>query len=182
MQQHCSSLLGAAHVQPGTPGCPALHARLPRLLGDETHGRLKGWGTLRLPLCCSAPKKQRLDDFQVVKYPLTTESAMKKIEDNNTLVSCLQAPWLYRYSTSPSPSRSAISKEGSCWLQVYCQLASFVVIVSANTPHRDNPAPQHECLQHHGDMAELKQSCLAVSKRAAAWDASKLPAQMALAM
>eukprot|EP00891_Asterochloris_glomerata_P005541 jgi/Astpho2/5541/fgenesh1_pm.00079_%23_11_t len=34
----------------------------------------------------SAPKKQRLDDFQVVKYPLTTESAMKKIEDNNTLV------------------------------------------------------------------------------------------------
>lgn len=63
--------------------------------------RLDAWaatgiGTLCLPLFCSAPKKQRLDDFQVVKYPLTTESAMKKIEDNNTLVSCLQAPWLHR--------------------------------------------------------------------------------------
>ena len=38
-----------------------------------------------LPLC-SAPKLQKLDAFAVIKYPLTTESAMKKIEDNNTLV------------------------------------------------------------------------------------------------
>ena len=28
----------------------------------------------------------RLDAFNIIKYPLTTESAMKKIEDNNTLV------------------------------------------------------------------------------------------------
>lgn len=28
----------------------------------------------------------RLDAFRIVKFPLTTESAMKKIEDNNTLV------------------------------------------------------------------------------------------------
>lgn len=28
----------------------------------------------------------RMDAFNVVKYPLTTEAAMKKIEDNNTLV------------------------------------------------------------------------------------------------
>ncbi len=34
----------------------------------------------------SAPAPQKLDAFQIVKYPLTTESAMKKIEDNNTLV------------------------------------------------------------------------------------------------
>ncbi|MPC20215.1 60S ribosomal protein L23a [Portunus trituberculatus] len=27
-----------------------------------------------------------LDAFNIIKYPLTTESAMKKIEDNNTLV------------------------------------------------------------------------------------------------
>ena len=41
-------------------------------------------------LCrCSAPSAQKLDEFAVVKFPLTTESAMKKIEDNNTLVSCL---------------------------------------------------------------------------------------------
>lgn len=28
----------------------------------------------------------RLDKYSIVKFPLTTESAMKKIEDNNTLV------------------------------------------------------------------------------------------------
>ena len=34
----------------------------------------------------SAPKRSRLDHYTIVKHPLTTESAMKKIEDNNTLV------------------------------------------------------------------------------------------------
>jgi len=34
----------------------------------------------------SAPSRPRLDQFKIVKFPLTTESAMKKIEDNNTLV------------------------------------------------------------------------------------------------
>ncbi|XP_060176851.1 large ribosomal subunit protein uL23-like isoform X1 [Lycium barbarum] len=34
----------------------------------------------------SAPGRNRLDQYQVLQYPLTTESAMKKIEDNNTLV------------------------------------------------------------------------------------------------
>lgn len=29
---------------------------------------------------------QRLDQYAIIKYPLTTESAMKKIEDHNTLV------------------------------------------------------------------------------------------------
>ena len=29
--------------------------------------------------------------LQVIKYPLTTESAMKKIEDNNTLVFIVDA-------------------------------------------------------------------------------------------
>merc|ERR1712088_741730 len=33
-----------------------------------------------------APSSPRHDKFSVVKFPLTTESAMKKIEDNNTLV------------------------------------------------------------------------------------------------
>ena len=35
---------------------------------------------------CSAPKLQKLDSFAVIKYPLTTESAMKKIEDHTPLV------------------------------------------------------------------------------------------------
>ncbi|XP_060075732.1 large ribosomal subunit protein uL23-like [Ylistrum balloti] len=34
----------------------------------------------------SVPKTATLDKYRIVKYPLTTESAMKKIEDNNTLV------------------------------------------------------------------------------------------------
>jgi large subunit ribosomal protein L23Ae len=34
----------------------------------------------------SLARKPRLDDHQVIKYPLTTESAMKMIENNNTIV------------------------------------------------------------------------------------------------
>merc|ERR1712066_799389 len=34
----------------------------------------------------STPARNRLDSYNVIKHPLTTESAMKKIEDNNTLV------------------------------------------------------------------------------------------------
>ena len=33
----------------------------------------------------SLPKKNTLDKHSIVKYPLTTESSMKLIEDNNTL-------------------------------------------------------------------------------------------------
>eukprot|EP01135_Chromosphaera_perkinsii_P002981 Nk52_evm3s232 gene=Nk52_evmTU3s232 len=34
----------------------------------------------------SSPKENKMDQYRVVKYPLTTESAMKKIEEQNTLV------------------------------------------------------------------------------------------------
>ncbi|KAJ3035032.1 60S ribosomal protein L25 [Rhizophlyctis rosea] len=34
----------------------------------------------------SVPRKPTLDQFKIVQYPLNTESAMKKIEENNTLV------------------------------------------------------------------------------------------------
>jgi|Transcript_11705 large subunit ribosomal protein L23Ae len=34
----------------------------------------------------SVPSRVKMDKYRVIKYPLTTESAMKKIEDNNTLV------------------------------------------------------------------------------------------------
>lgn len=42
----------------------------------------------RKPKCPtkSVPSRLRLDRFSIIKHPLTTESAMKKIEDNNTLV------------------------------------------------------------------------------------------------
>merc|ERR1712137_1114142 len=34
----------------------------------------------------SAPTRCKMDAYNIIKHPLTTESAMKKIEDNNTLV------------------------------------------------------------------------------------------------
>ncbi|XP_072504139.1 large ribosomal subunit protein uL23-like [Notamacropus eugenii] len=34
----------------------------------------------------SAPWGNKLDHYAIIKFPLTTESAMKKIEDNNTVV------------------------------------------------------------------------------------------------
>ncbi|XP_041501687.1 60S ribosomal protein L23a-like [Microtus oregoni] len=34
----------------------------------------------------SAPRRNKLDHCAIIKFPLTTESAMKKIEDDNTLV------------------------------------------------------------------------------------------------
>lgn len=34
----------------------------------------------------SAPQRNKMDHYSIIKHPLTTESAMKKIEDNNTLV------------------------------------------------------------------------------------------------
>jgi large subunit ribosomal protein L23Ae len=34
----------------------------------------------------AGPARAKMDKYRVIKYPLTTESAMKKIEDNNTLV------------------------------------------------------------------------------------------------
>ena len=49
------------------------------------HGRLKN-----PPCACSAASVQKMDSYAVLKYPLTTESAMKKIEDNNTLVGDLR--------------------------------------------------------------------------------------------
>ena len=35
----------------------------------------------------SAPRRNKLDHYAIIKFPLTTESAIKKTEDNNTLVS-----------------------------------------------------------------------------------------------
>jgi large subunit ribosomal protein L23Ae len=37
-------------------------------------------------MCHSAVGLEKLDQYAIIKCPLTTESAMKKIEDNNTLV------------------------------------------------------------------------------------------------
>ena len=34
----------------------------------------------------AVPSRNKMDKYRIIKCPLTTESAMKKIEDNNTLV------------------------------------------------------------------------------------------------
>jgi large subunit ribosomal protein L23Ae len=34
----------------------------------------------------AVPRKQLLDEYKIIKFPLATETAMKKIEDENTLV------------------------------------------------------------------------------------------------
>ncbi|CAE1294270.1 RP-L23Ae [Acanthosepion pharaonis] len=58
----------------------------------RTNVRFRRPRTFRQPRDPKYPRKStcrrddKFDQFRIVKYPLTTESAMKKIEDNNTLV------------------------------------------------------------------------------------------------
>mmetsp|Transcript_8562 Transcript_8562/g.26770 ORF Transcript_8562/g.26770 Transcript_8562/m.26770 type:complete len:141 (+) Transcript_8562:60-482(+) len=48
----------------------------------------KSYAPAKDPKCPrkAVPARAKMDKYRVIKYPLTTESAMKKIEDNNTLV------------------------------------------------------------------------------------------------
>merc|ERR1712043_5917 len=55
----------------------SVHFRLPKTLSLPRSGLYPRKST---------PKVGRMDQFSIIKHPLTTESAMKKIEDNNTLV------------------------------------------------------------------------------------------------
>merc|ERR1712168_348554 len=55
----------------------SVHFRLPKTLSLPRSGLYPRKST---------PKMNRMDQFSIIKHPLTTESAMKKIEDNNTLV------------------------------------------------------------------------------------------------
>ncbi|XP_078484572.1 large ribosomal subunit protein uL23-like [Ciona intestinalis] len=66
-----------------------LHSHRKKKFRKSVHFRLPK--TLKLPRAPKYPRKSvakrnKMDQFAVVKHPLTTESAMKKIEDNNTLV------------------------------------------------------------------------------------------------
>merc|ERR1719187_3207080 len=62
-----------------------------RIRTIRTSCRFRTKPTLKLPRTPKYPKKSmpskpRMDHFRVIQYPLTTEAAMKKIEDHNTLV------------------------------------------------------------------------------------------------
>ncbi|CAD5117916.1 DgyrCDS6660 [Dimorphilus gyrociliatus] len=64
-------------------------AKRQRKIRTSVHFRRpKTLSLTRRPRCPkrSTPRSNKLDQFTIIKFPLTTESAMKKIEDNNTLV------------------------------------------------------------------------------------------------
>ncbi|KAF4014831.1 hypothetical protein G4228_006885 [Cervus hanglu yarkandensis] len=54
----------------------------------------------------SAPRRNKLDHYAIIKFPLTTESAMKKIEDNNTLVFIVDVKANKHQLTSASSSNT----------------------------------------------------------------------------
>ena len=76
----------------------ALKAKKAVLKGTHTHKKKKIWtsptfwwprtlGLRRQPRYPqkSTPRRNKLDQYTIMKFPLTTESAMKKIEDNTLL-------------------------------------------------------------------------------------------------
>ena len=69
----------------------ALKGTLKKVLKQKTSATFHLPKTLKLARNAkyvrkSIPKAPRLDQYTVIKFPLATESAMKKIEDDNTLV------------------------------------------------------------------------------------------------
>merc|ERR1711887_109101 len=65
------------------------HQTIKKKVRTSVHFKLPSTKRLaRDPKCPrkSVNKQPMLDQYSIVRFPLTTESAMKKIEDNNTLV------------------------------------------------------------------------------------------------
>uniref|UniRef100_A0AAA9T1N2 Large ribosomal subunit protein uL23 n=1 Tax=Bos taurus TaxID=9913 RepID=A0AAA9T1N2_BOVIN len=65
----------------------ALKAKKAVLKGVHSHKKkkIRTSPTFRRPKTLRL-RRNKLDHYAIIKFPLTTESAMKKIEDNNTLV------------------------------------------------------------------------------------------------
>lgn len=77
---------------------------------------------------CSAPSLPRLDEHSVIKFPLTTESAMKKIEDNNTLVRPRALTgWRTAYDLAGCRQATSDSPLGAC----LCRLIALWQLKSA---------------------------------------------------
>ncbi|KAK2094606.1 60S ribosomal protein L23A [Saguinus oedipus] len=68
----------------------ALKAKKAVLKGVHSHTHKKDPHITHLPAAQdpqkSMPRRNKLDHYSIIEFPLTTESAMKKIEDNSTLV------------------------------------------------------------------------------------------------
>ncbi|CAH8434384.1 unnamed protein product [Schistosoma mattheei] len=82
-----------------TASLKALKAQRAVTLGAHTKGKKRVMYTTRFrrpktykpPRCPKdrrflIPKRNKLDAFRIIQHPVTTEAAMKKIEDNDTLV------------------------------------------------------------------------------------------------
>lgn len=95
----CSFLLSAPAPPKVEAKAKALKAKKAVLKGVHSHKKkkIRTSPTFRRPKTLrlrrqpkyprkSAPRRNKLDHYAIIKFPLTTESAMKKIEDNNTLV------------------------------------------------------------------------------------------------
>ncbi|XP_042549602.1 60S ribosomal protein L23a-like [Dipodomys spectabilis] len=65
-----------------------VHSHKMKIRTSPTFRRLKALRLQRQPKYPrkSAPRRNKLDHYAIIKFPLITESAMKKTEDNNTLV------------------------------------------------------------------------------------------------
>ncbi|KAL0602423.1 MAPK-interacting and spindle-stabilizing protein-like, partial [Plecturocebus cupreus] len=105
---HCSLHLPAPKAKKEAPAPPkaeaeaktkSLMAKKPMLKGVHSHKKkkIRTPPTFRRPKTLklrrqpkyprkSAPRRNKLDHYAIIKFSLTTESAMKKTEDNNTLV------------------------------------------------------------------------------------------------
>uniref|UniRef100_A0A8C8UQ02 Large ribosomal subunit protein uL23 n=1 Tax=Peromyscus maniculatus bairdii TaxID=230844 RepID=A0A8C8UQ02_PERMB len=65
-----------------------IHSHKKKICMSPTFRQPKTLRVQRLPKYPrkSVPRRNKLDHYAIIKFPLTTESAMNKIEDNNRLV------------------------------------------------------------------------------------------------
>merc|ERR1712183_1121545 len=108
----------------------------------RTSVHFKRPSTLRLdrqPKCPkkSVPSRARLDKFSVVKYPLTTESAMKKIEDNNTLV----------FIVDPKCNKNQIKKAVKELYEVEIAKVNTLIRPTGDKKAYVKLAPDHDALE-----------------------------------
>jgi len=84
----------------------------------------------------SAPHMQKLDHFAILKYPLTTESAMKKIEENNTLV------FIVDVRASKAKIRDAVKK----MYDIQCKKVNTLVRPDGNKKAYVRLTPDYDAL------------------------------------
>lgn len=96
------------------------------------------------------PALTKKDKYRIIRYPLTTESAMKKIEDNNTLV------FIVDITVSPhSPSLLSLP-----FLYVYRLMISILFYVCIHTHTQANKRQIKEAVKQLYDIQPQKVNTL----------------------